>query len=454
MLHGSWVPHGIVKPFCQESQEAGCGYCGVVRRHYRAVDFHINLLHKEQGIILREQLRQLLTPHIDEAALQTALRRLRQGLPPPVLWLFGKVQAGKTSIVRALTGAERAQIGSGFAPCTRWASRYDFPHADFPLVVFLDTRGLGEAGYDPHEDLTAFQAEAHMLVVVVQAMDMALEQLLRALKTIVRAKPSWPVVVAQTTLHHGYPPDRHNHVYPYPFTASPWPPAVPAALARALTFQRTLFAGIPVQRFVPIDFTLPEDGFTDPFYGRDALLEALTAAHPHAVYQTLRQLPELTRELKSLHFRQAQPHILAYASAAAAAGAAPLPIADLAVISALQLKMLHTIASLYRQPLGVQTFLELASTVGLGVLFRQGARSLLKIIPGFGYAVAGLYAGAATYALGCALCFYYQAVFDGHLPRPAQLQAFYQEKLAEGRKLLRQTEPGNQPPEAHGSPPA
>lgn len=346
------------------------------------------------------------------------------------------MQTGKTSIIRALTGAERAQIGSGFIPCTRWAARYDFPSADFPLAVFLDTRGLGEAGYDPREDLAAFQAEAHMLLVVVKAMDMALEQLLSALETTVRAKPSWPVVVAQTTLHEGCPLSWRDHPHPYPFAASTLPDTVPADLARALAFQRSLFARIPVQRFVPLDFTLPEDGFTDPFYGREALLDALAEAHPHAAYQTLRQLPQLTQELKSLHFRQAQPHILAYALAAGAVGAAPLPVADLPLISALQLKLLHTIASLYRQPLEVKTFLEVAGTVGLGVLFRQGARSLLKVVPGFGSAVSGLYAGAATYALGCALCFYYQVLFDGHLPRPEQLQAFYKEKLAEGMRLL------------------
>jgi len=103
----------------------------------------------------------------------------------------------------------------------------------------------------------------------------------------------------------------------------------------------------------------------------------------------------------------------------------------------LQLKLLHTIASLYRQPLGVKTFLELSGTVGLGLLFRQGARSLLKLIPGLGSAVSGLYAGATTYALGCALCFYYQVIFDGHLPRPEQIKTFYEEKLAEGMALLR-----------------
>jgi uncharacterized protein (DUF697 family) len=395
-----------------------------------------------------EQLHQLFTPQIEPQALQAALSRLRQGLPPPVIWLFGKVQSGKTAIIRALTGAERAQIGSGFAPCTRWAARYDFPNTDFPLAVFLDTRGLGEAGYDPREDVAAFQAEAHMLLVVVRAMDMALEQLLDALKAIIQARSSWPIVVAQTTLHHGYPPDQSEHVYPYPFASWPWPATVPAPVRRALAYQRTLFADMPITRFVPLDFTLPEDGFGDPFYGREALLDALAEAHPHAVYQTLQQLPILTQELKSLHFRHAQPHIIAYACAAGAVGATPLPMADLPIISALQLKMLHTIAAIYRQPLRLKTFLELASTIGLGVLLRQGTRSLLKVIPGFGYAVSGLYAGAVTYALGCALCFYYQIIFDGHLPRPEQLKAFYHEKLAEGMQLLRKREAGSQSPDA------
>ena len=35
-----------------------------------------------------------------------------------------------------------------------------------------------------------------------------------------------------------------------------------------------------------------------------------------------------------------------------------MPIADLPIISALQLKMLHTIATIYRQPLRLKTFLE------------------------------------------------------------------------------------------------
>ena len=62
---------------------------------------------KDYSAITRDRLRQIFAPQIDDEALKTALSRVRRGVPPPVIWLFGKVQAGKTSIIRALTGAER-----------------------------------------------------------------------------------------------------------------------------------------------------------------------------------------------------------------------------------------------------------------------------------------------------------------------------------------------------------
>ena len=55
------------------------------------------------------------------------------------IWLFGKTQSGKTSIIKFLTGASDAEIGSGFRPCTRFSREYDFPNAEAPLLSFLDT---------------------------------------------------------------------------------------------------------------------------------------------------------------------------------------------------------------------------------------------------------------------------------------------------------------------------
>src|SRR5262249_34928414 len=64
-----------------------------------------------------------------------------------VVWLLGKTGAGKTAVIAALAGDERAEVGQGFAPCTRTAAFYDVP-AEAPLLRFLDTRGLDEASYD------------------------------------------------------------------------------------------------------------------------------------------------------------------------------------------------------------------------------------------------------------------------------------------------------------------
>ena len=84
-----------------------------------------------------------------------------------VVWLLGKTGAGKTAIVAALTGDPRAEVGQGFEPCTRTASFYDVP-PEAPLLRFLDTRGLGEANYDPSSDIAWCEEQSHLILVVMQ----------------------------------------------------------------------------------------------------------------------------------------------------------------------------------------------------------------------------------------------------------------------------------------------
>ena len=115
----------------------------------------------------------------------------------PVVWLLGKTGAGKTAIVAALTGDPRAQVGEGFEPCTRTAAFYDVP-PEAPLLRFLDTRGLGEADYDPANDIAWCEEQSHLLLVVMQVADPVQHTVLRALHHARRRHPDWPVVVAQT----------------------------------------------------------------------------------------------------------------------------------------------------------------------------------------------------------------------------------------------------------------
>src|SRR5205085_8860608 len=130
------------------------------------------------------KVKRLFSRSHREAQLQEHLERLRQRLPVPTFWLFGKTQSGKTSVIKYLTGADSAEIGRGFQPCTRFSRRYQFPTAEAPLLSFLDTRGLDEPGYDPAEDLARFNDQAHVVLVTVKALDHAQENILKHLRTI------------------------------------------------------------------------------------------------------------------------------------------------------------------------------------------------------------------------------------------------------------------------------
>src|SRR5437868_3275373 len=137
-----------------------------------------------------DKLLHLFSKEAREAGLRKRLEKLRAELPVPVFWLIGKTQTGKTSIIKYLTGAEDAEIGQGFKPCTRYSREYDFPTAEAPLLTFLDTRGMDEPGYDPGEDLAQFNNLAHVQIVTVKALDHAQEHVLANLRRIRQSKPT------------------------------------------------------------------------------------------------------------------------------------------------------------------------------------------------------------------------------------------------------------------------
>src|SRR5260370_13450789 len=181
-----------------------------------------------------------------EKRLQERLDNLRHRLPVPLFWLFGKTQTGKTSIIKFLTGADQAEIGKGFQPCTRFSRQYHFPTAEAPLVSFLDTRGLDEPSYDPAADLARFNTEAHVLIVTVKVLDHAQEHILSHLRTLRKAQPSRPVALVLTCLHEASP--QQQHPQPYPFIANGDPivtePPLPEGLIRTIAEHRRRSEGV------------------------------------------------------------------------------------------------------------------------------------------------------------------------------------------------------------------
>lgn len=404
--------------------------------------------------------------------LDATLTQLRAKTPAPVFWLLGKTQSGKTSIIHYLTGADEAVIGSGFRPCTRTSRQYQFPNPEAPLMSFLDTRGVDEPGYDPAEDLAAFDPKAHVVIVTVKVTDFAQGNVRAALEPIRRASPSRPVILCITCLHEATPRQPHPTPYPWegcvavkreeaePGTENPPPPpsspsdaAVPEPLWRSIDEHRRAFAGL-YDACVPIDLTKPEDGFPDPSYGGEHLKRALLDALPGAYRQTLLRLKEATDALKDVHLRHAVPLIVGYSSMAASAGAVPIPFADLLLLPGIQSRMVTHLARAYGQPMTAERFKEVAASLGIGVLARQAIREVVKFIPVVGSVVGAAVAWASTYALGRAFCYYYQAVCEGHVPSSQALKKYYHEQYAAAEQTFRSERNGKNGAAKRPGPPA
>jgi uncharacterized protein (DUF697 family) len=393
---------------------------------------------------LRDYVRSLFP---SEAELDRRMGELRKQTPIPVFWLFGKTQSGKTSIIKYLTGAAEAEIGAGFRPTTRFSRQYQFPTSEAPLLTFLDTRGLDEPGYDAAEDIARFHELAHVVVVTVRIMDHAQERVLANLERIRRDQPQRPVLLVLTCLHEAYPQQQHLEPYPFPVFEPQSPDFTPPPLsgtggasmgledlARSLAEQRRRFGGL-VDRMVAVDLTKPEEGFANPSYGGDLLKSALLDLLPAALRQTLHNLEGAMRELRDWHERRAMPYIVGYSSLAGSAGAIPIPWVDLLILPGIQTHMIYQLARLYGQPLTGQRFLELAGTLGIGLVVRQAIREVAKVVPGVGSIAGGALAASSTFALGKAFCFYYSAVLAGHVPQPEEMKKYYHEQLRRAEQL-------------------
>jgi uncharacterized protein (DUF697 family) len=188
-----------------------------------------------------------------------------------------------------------------------------------------------------------------------------------------------------------------------------------------------------------VDLTPPGEGFNDPNYGGPLLHQVLLDVLPGALRQTLLMLDETRGELQDLYARHALPHVLGYSTLAATVAAVPFPVVDLVLLAAIQSRMVYHLAEIYGQALTGRRFLEIAGTLGIGLFVRQGWRMLLKWIPFLGPVLGsvtgGAVAGASTFALGKAFCWYYRAIHEGHVPRPEDLRRYYKEQLTHAEQV-------------------
>lgn len=394
-----------------------------------------------------ERLRQLLP--VDRAAqtvvnwfsvsddrVAEILETVRAELPTTEALLIGKPQAGKSSIVRGLTGVSAEIIGQGFRPHTQYTERYAYPSSELPLLIFTDTVGLGDVNQDTDaaiaelgKELQEENRRAKILILTVKINDFAVDTLRQVAKELRSQYPDIPCLLAVTCLHEVYPPEVEDHpAYPPEYEA----------VQRSFAELEKAFADL-CDRAIAIDFTLEEDQYTPVFYGlealRDALAELLPEAEARAIYELLDE--RAGEQLGNLYRDVARRYILAFSVMAATLAAVPLPLATMPVLTALQVSMVGLLGRLYGQTLTPSQAGGVVSAIAGGFLAQAIGRELVKFVPILGSAIAASWAAAYTWALGEGACVYFGDLMGGKKPDPERIQAAMQEAFEAAKERFK-----------------
>ena len=139
----------------------------------------------------------------------------------------------------------------------------------------------------------------------------------------------------------------------------------------------------------------------------EELAARLTAKLPNECREEMARISR-NREAQ----REVANRLIKSASAICAAiGAQPIPLADLPILTALQLAMVSGIMYISGRERSLRAATEfigaLGVNVGAGMLLRESVRAMLKFFPGWGNVVCGMVAGAGTYAIGHAASAYF-----------------------------------------------
>ncbi len=378
---------------------------------------------------------------VDESQLAEILAAVRDKLPTTEAVLMGKPQAGKSSLVRGLTGVSAEIVGQGFRPHTQHTQRYAYPSDELPLLIFTDTVGLGDVSQNTTaiiqelaEELQQTSDRARVLILTVKINDFATDSLQQVAQQLRERYPEIPALLVVTCLHEIYPTPATNHpAYPPEFEE----------VQRAFRATQETFAAL-FDRAVLVDFTLEEDEYTPLFYGleclRDSIAELLPEAEARTIYQLLDE--EVGSQLGNIYRDVGRRYILAFTAIAATIAAVPLPFATMPVLTALEISMVGLLGQLYGQTLTPSQAGGIVSAIAGGFLAKAIGRELIKFVPGMGSVIAASWAAAYTWALGEGACVYFGDLMGGKKPDPQKIQSVMQEAFQKAKQKFKKSVDG------------
>lgn len=338
---------------------------------------------------------------------------------PARIAIVGRRGAGKSSLINAIFGQERAEVGhtKSQTGIGRW---YGFENESGSIDI-LDTRGLGEASRPEEQALTASPLEEIQIAVEEKCPDVILFlskakevdarleedlQQLQQLREMIRETHHYdiPVVGIVTQVDELAPLSNIDPPFDHPEKQANINETVSILTKRLSEHISKPVKVIPVAAYMEF-----ENGklVYDRRWNIDQLIDFLLTELPEEAQVILAKLAKINSVQKKLARRISRSVM----GITGLIGASPIPIADMPVITGLQISLVGSIAiiggqKLTRKSIG-QFIGAMGLNVGAGLALREVARQLAKIIPGAGNIVSGAVATAGTYAISEAAITYY-----------------------------------------------
>jgi uncharacterized protein (DUF697 family) len=343
-----------------------------------------------------ERLAGRLPSKIRKAVLSelTPLKQLFLQQRPPRFLFAGSANVPARKIISALFGSAEFAAPDTAAPLCRWFE-VGFPEGG--KISMIDIRGVDDSAMIHVRDELKYRAadiifflRDERLPHEVEKRDLAelngylswnetLETDRKIIEVIV---PSSETIVSHD--HNGLGATRDDH-------------AVRSSLVRRGAFLETL-------RLVPID---NDQGFEIPPAETRRLMSILARELPN---EARMEMIRISRDREGQR-EVAQLLVKSTTAVCTAIGAQPIPLADLPILTSLQLMMVSGIMYVGGRERSVRAAAEFAgalgANVGAAMVLREGARAILKFFPGWGNVVCGLVAGSGTYAIGRAATAYF-----------------------------------------------
>jgi uncharacterized protein (DUF697 family) len=341
-----------------------------------------------------ERLAGRLPSRIRNAVLSelTPLKQLFLQQRPPRFLFAGSANVPAGKIVSALFGSTEFAAPDAAAPLSRWFE-VDFPERG--KISIIDVRGIVDsAAIHARDELKYRAADVIFLIrdeqIAQEGREFAdLNSYLNWNETLESDRKIIEIVVPPLEMiaprdHNAFGAARDNGV-------------ARSSLARHGAFLETL-------RLVPVDngraFELP------PAEAR-RLMSILARELPN---EARMEMIRISRDREAQR-EVAQLLVKSTTAVCTAIGAQPIPLADLPILTSLQLTMVSGIMYVSGRERSLRASAEFAgalgANVGAAMLLREGARAVLKFFPGWGNVVCGLVAGSGTYAIGRAATAYF-----------------------------------------------